>query len=62
MRIVMTYELAMGAGRDAANRQMRRESRKSWNVRDYNLACDVFDKLWSKGDLTKERGFYESKN
>lgn len=43
MRIRMTYDLAMAAARDAANRRMEAEGRKKWNREDWNEACRVFD-------------------
>jgi hypothetical protein len=46
--IEMTYDLAMAAAQDAANRQMRKNNRSAWNEEDYNLMCDVFDRLWGK--------------
>lgn len=46
MRILMTYSLAMAAGQDAANRQMRKEGRTRWSLEDYNLAAATFDLLY----------------
>jgi hypothetical protein len=40
-----TYKLAMAAGQDAANRQMKAEGRKSWNRRDWDLAASIVHKL-----------------
>src|ERR1043166_1733511 len=45
-RPVMTYELAMAAGRDAANARMRKAGRKKWNKADYNEAVKVFKRLY----------------
>ena len=42
----MTYALAMAAGADAANRQMRQNNRTAWNYDDYCLACRVTAELW----------------
>ena len=44
----LTYEMAMSAGKDAANRQMRKAGRKKWNKADYNLAARTANKLLSK--------------
>lgn len=52
MAITMTYELAMAAGRDAANRRMRSEGRTRWNEDDYNEAVRVFEALWPLEALT----------
>lgn len=41
MTIQMTYGLAMAAGQDAANRQMRKVGRLAWNDDDYNLAAET---------------------
>lgn len=46
MKRIWTYELAMAAGKDAANRQMRAAGRKRWNLDDWNLAADVFSRLY----------------
>ena len=45
MKLKMTYELAMAAAKDEANRQMRTEKRKQWNRADYNRAVTVFNKF-----------------
>jgi hypothetical protein len=39
------YAIAMAAGKDAADRQMRKEKRTKWNVRDWNLMCDTFNRI-----------------
>lgn len=41
----ITYEIAMAAGRDAANRQARKNKRKKWNKEDHALTCKITDKL-----------------
>ena len=46
MIIPVTYDLAMAAGRDAANRQMRAAKRTAWNEDDYNRAVEVFWQLY----------------
>ena len=33
------YEIAYGAGKDAANRNMRKHGRKAWTRDDYNIAA-----------------------
>lgn len=39
------YKLAMAAGRDAGNRNMRRAGRTTWNEDDYAVAASVTAKL-----------------
>jgi hypothetical protein len=41
-----TYEVAMAAGQDAANRQMRAEGRTRWNKKDQKLATKTFENVW----------------
>lgn len=45
-KIEMTYELAMAASRDAGNRSMREGNRTVWAVKDWNVACETFERLW----------------
>jgi hypothetical protein len=45
--IVMTYAIAMAAGRDAANKRMRKAGRASWNATDWNFAARIVTKLLS---------------
>jgi hypothetical protein len=45
-RPVWTYELAMAAGKDAANARMRKAGRSKWNRADYNEACRTFNRLF----------------
>jgi hypothetical protein len=45
-RVLMTYSLAMAAGQDAANRQMRKAGRKKWSRDDYNEAVRKFNALY----------------
>lgn len=45
-RIILTYEIAMAASRDAGNRHMRKHGRKAWSVDDYNASVDEFNRLW----------------
>lgn len=40
-----TYAEAMAAGRDAADRQMRRARRARWNRRDWRLAVLIVERL-----------------
>jgi hypothetical protein len=40
-----TYDLAMAAGRDAANRHMREHGRAQWNGDDWNEASSTFWRL-----------------
>jgi hypothetical protein len=46
--ITMTYALAMAAGHDAADRQMKKAGRKKWNRADHNKAVAVFEKLYGQ--------------
>lgn len=41
-----TYGLAMAAGHDAGNRSMREGGRTVWAVKDWNVACETFERLW----------------
>jgi hypothetical protein len=43
--ITMDYKLAMAAGRDAANRQMRKAGRTAWNEDDWNTAASLVQRL-----------------
>ena len=43
--MVITYKIAMAAGTDAANKQMRKAGRAVWNESDYNLAADTANRL-----------------
>lgn len=40
-----TYRIAMAAGQDAADKQMRAAGRTEWNADDYELACTVVARL-----------------
>lgn len=46
MKVQMTYELAMAAGRDVANTQMRKAGRTAWSEADYNLMVATFERLY----------------
>jgi hypothetical protein len=48
--ITMTYELAMAAGKDAANLRMRKAGRTVWNRADYNESVRTFNRFWSIED------------
>ena len=43
--MLVTYEIAMAAGRDAANRSMIRAGRKAWNAEDYAIAAKTTARL-----------------
>lgn len=45
---MMTYEVAMAAGREAANRQMASEGRTVWTRADYALAADIAERLMTR--------------
>jgi len=40
-----TYKVAMAAGADAANKQMRAAGRTAWSDADYVLCCEVVAQL-----------------
>lgn len=40
-----TYKIAMAAGRDAANRQMRAAGRMAWSAEDFDTAAAVVARL-----------------
>lgn len=44
-QMTITYALAMAAGKDAANRQMKANGRTAWNEEDFNLAAQTVAKL-----------------
>lgn len=46
-RIEITYALAMAASRDVGNRSMRAGRRTKWAVKDWDVACETFARLWS---------------
>jgi hypothetical protein len=41
----MTYAIAMAAGRDAGNRNMKANGRTSWNGEDFDVAAEVAARL-----------------
>jgi len=43
----VTYKIAMAAGQDAANRQMRANGRTEWNDEDYAVAVETTGHLLS---------------
>ena len=45
-----TYQIAMAAGRDAANRSAARAGRSSWNEDDRAVAQAMFDRLYRLAD------------
>jgi len=42
---LMTQEIAMAAGRDAANRRAKQDGRDVWNEDDWNVAVETVDRL-----------------
>lgn len=44
-RPTLTREFAWSAAQDAANRSMRAANRASWDVIDYNIAVEEFNRL-----------------
>lgn len=45
-RIIMTYELAMAAAKDKADRRMRKSGRTAWDEEDYNVMVEEFNRLY----------------
>lgn len=45
IQIEVTYEMAMAAGRDAANANAAKHGRTSWSRADYNIACKTVERL-----------------
>ncbi len=45
MKPVLTYDIAYAAGKDAANRRMRKGNRTKWDVDDYNEAAKECNRL-----------------
>lgn len=45
MKIALTYEIAMAAGKDAANSSARAAGRTKWNSADYRKAVQTTGKL-----------------
>lgn len=43
--MIITYEIAMAAGRDAGNHHARRNGRAAWSREDRNHAADVTNRL-----------------
>ena len=53
--VEITYGLAMAAGHDAGNRSMREGRRTKWAVKDWNAACETFERLYGKPRLPRKR-------
>jgi sulfite reductase beta subunit-like hemoprotein len=51
-KVEITYELAMAAARDAGNRSMREGRRTKWAVKDWNVACETFARLYGTPKAT----------
>lgn len=45
----ITLKLAMAAGQDAGNLNMRRAGRSTWNEEDWNVAAKVTEQLLAGG-------------
>lgn len=43
---IKRYDLAHAAGTDAANRNMTKNGRKSWNEDDYSICVDEFNRIY----------------
>lgn len=43
----IAHEIASGAGMDAANAQMRKAGRETWNRADYNLAAETTQRWYA---------------
>ena len=50
MKPTLTYEIAMAAGQDAGNRNMRKHHRIRWNLEDRNIAAAVCNDLLDRID------------
>lgn len=48
MRAKMTYELAMAAAKDAAERNRRARHDTRWNAEDYRMAVETFCHLFPR--------------
>ena len=46
--MTITYDIAMAAGKDAADRRMKQSGRTTWNRADYNHAAKVTARLLRK--------------
>lgn len=44
--VTMDYDLARAAGKDAADRSMKKAGRIHWNMDDYNEFVRMFCHLW----------------
>lgn len=62
MRPVMTYELAMAAAADAANRAMRSGGREVWSQEDYNAGVREFDRLFPYRDEAQQADSFGKSN
>jgi hypothetical protein len=49
--IQVTYALAMAAGRDAGNRNMREAGRATWSRSDFKAAADTVAHLLGEQDV-----------
>ena len=43
--MIITYKIAMAAGKDAANKNMIKNGRSVWNDEDYEIACKLTEQL-----------------
>ena len=48
MRFELNKSMAYAAGMDAGNRNMRKEGRKVWNEKDWNVASKITNDLLDK--------------
>lgn len=54
-RIEITYDIAMAASRDAGDRSMRSDGRVQWSEKDWNVACETFERLYGTGEIEPPR-------
>ena len=53
---VCTYDLAMAAGRDEADRSMKAAGRSRWSREDYNHAVRTFARLYPQREQIERLG------
>lgn len=53
--IEITYDIAMAASRDAGDQSMREGKRTVWAVKDWNIACETFERLYGVRDAEQRK-------
>lgn len=51
----ITYDIAMAASRDAGDRSMRSDGRVEWSEKDWNVACETFERLYGVRDAEQRK-------